>query len=314
VWANNAGDQTSQPEAYGSSTVTLTGGCASARLSPPSASVTAGSVVHFTASSTGCSSPQYEYWVQYTDGSWHMLRAFASDPTWDWNTTGLAQGAYSIHVWANNTGDPTSQPEAYGSSTVTLAGGCTSASLAPASPTQEAASTVQFTASASGCGSPLYEYWVQYLDASWHMLRAYSSDPTWAWSTAGLAPGVYAVHVWTIQNGESTSTLDAWAGSTVTLTGCTSSSLTTSSTSVSAGASVTFTATGAGCSAPAYEFWLQDPGGAWHLVQGFSSSNTFVWNTSGWSAGTYNIHVWVNQQGADTGAPESWAGATVAVS
>ena len=146
------------------------------------------------------------------------------------------------------------------------------------------------------------------------MLRAYSSDPTLAWSTSGLAPGAYAVHVRAIQNGESTSTLDAFGSSTVTLTGCASASLTASPSSVSGGGSITFTATGSGCSVPSYEFWLQDPGGSWHLMQGFSSANTWTWNTAGWAAGTYNVHVWVNQQGADTGSPESWGGATVTVS
>ena len=314
VWANNVGDQTSSAEAWAGSTVTLTGGCASASLAPASTSVTAGSIVHFTAGSTGCASPQYEYWVQYTDTTWHMLRAFSTDPTWDWNTTGLALGVYAVHVWANNAGDPTSSPEAWAGSTVTLSGGCTSASLAPASPTQEVGSTVNFTAGASGCAGPLFEYWVQYLDGSWHMLRAYSSDPTFAWNTSGFAPGAYAVHVWAIQNGESTSTLDAFGSSTVKLTGCTSASVTASSSTATGGASVTFTASGSGCSAPVYEFWLQDPVGTWHLMQAFSSANTWTWNTSGWATGTYNMHVWVNQQGADTGSPESWAGATVTVS
>jgi hypothetical protein len=313
VWANNLGDGTSTWEASGSSSVTLIGGCTAASLTPSSASVTVGSIVNFTASASGCPNPQYEYWIQYVDGTWHMVRAFSTDPTFGWNTSGLALGVYTIEVWANNVGDATSTWEAFGSSKVTLTGGCTSASLAPARPTQEVGSTVQFTASASGCASPQFEYWVQYVDGTWHMLRAFSSDPTWAWNSAGLRPGVYNVYVWAIQSGDPTSTWEANASSTVTLTGCASATLIASSSSVSGGTSVTFTASAAGCSAPVYEFWLQDPGGSYHLMQGFSTSSTWVWNTSGWAAGTYNVTVWVDQQGADTSTWETYGSASVTV-
>jgi hypothetical protein len=313
VWANNLGDGTSTWEASGSSSVTLIGGCTAASLTPSSASVTVGSIVNFTAGASGCPNPQYEYWIQYVDGTWHMVRAFSTDPTFGWNTSGLALGVYTIEVWANNVGDATSTWEAFGSSKVTLTGGCTSASLAPARPTQEVGSTVQFTASASGCASPQFEYWVQYVDGTWHMLRAFSSDPTWAWNSAGLRPGVYSVYVWAIQSGDPTSTWEANASSTVTLTGCASATLIASSSSVSGGTSVTFTASAAGCSAPVYEFWLQDPGGSYHLMQGFSTSSTWVWNTSGWAPGTYNVTVWVDQQGADTSTWETYGSASVTV-
>src|SRR4029077_14027898 len=115
--------------------------CSSAALSPQNATHEAATTVHFTASSTGCSAPQYEYWVQYLDGSWNMLRAFSADPTWDWNTAGLAPGVFTIHVWANETGNSTALAEAIGSSTVTLTG-CTSAALSPSSTTATLGSTV----------------------------------------------------------------------------------------------------------------------------------------------------------------------------
>jgi hypothetical protein len=269
--------------------------------------------VHFIASSTGCSAPQYEYWVQYLDGTWHMLRTFSTDPTWDWVTTGLGGGTYTIHVWANQTGDSTATWEAYGSSTVTLVA-CVSASLSPASVTQEVASTVHFTASSSGCSAPQYEYWVQYLDASWHMLRGFSTDPTWNWVTSGLAPGTYTVHVWANQTGDSTATWEAYGSSTVTLTGCTSASLSPSSVSAPAGTSVTFTASSTGCTAPVYQFWLQDTTGKWQIMQPFSTSNTWVFNTTGWPKGVYNIHVWANQQGADQSTWEGNGAATLTLS
>jgi hypothetical protein len=314
VWANNAGDGTSTWEASASGKVTVTGGaCTGATLAPASTSQPVGSIVHFTAGATGCPNPQFSYWVQYLDGTWHNARAFSTDPTFDWNTAGLTPGSYPVTVWANQVGDPTSTWEAYASSTVTLTGGCTGASLAPSSTTVQVASTIQFTASATGCPNPQFEYWVQYLDGTWHMVRAFSADPTFGWNTAGLGTGVYSVHVWAIQAGDSTSTWEAYGASTVTLGGCTSASLTASSASISSGGSITFTATASGCSSAVYEFWLQDPGGAYHLMQAFSSSSTWVWNTTGSQPGTYHVIVWANQQGADTSTWETYATATVTV-
>ena len=214
-----------------------------------------------------------------------------------------------MHVWANQVGDPTNTWEAFASSTVTLAG-CSSAGIAPASVTQEVATTVSFTAGSAGCATPQYQYWVQFLDGSWQMQRPFSTDPHWVWNTAGLKPGVYTVHAWANQVGDSTATWEAIGSSTVTLTGCASAALSPASGSSSAGGVIAFTATSTGCSLPVYEFWLQDPSGNWQMVQGFSTSNTWQWNTAGWPRGNYSIHVWANQQGADTNALETFGGAS----
>ena len=310
VWANNAGNPTVTYEALGSSTVTLTG-CATAGIAPSNTTAQAGSIVHLTASSTGCANPQYEYWVQYLDGSWNMLRAFSTTPAWDWNTAGLGPGVYTVHVWANNVGDSTAAFEAVGSSTVTLTGGCVTASIAPSSTSAPAASIVHLVASSTGCANPQYEYWVQYLDGTWHALRPFSTSPAWDWNTAGLAPGVYSVHVWANNVGDQTTTWEANGSATVTLTGCTSASLSPASVTVSIGTTVTLTASSTGCPSPVYEFWLQDTTGAWQMVQAFSTSNTWVWNTTGWARGTYNVHVWANEQGADTTTWEANGAGTI---
>jgi hypothetical protein len=121
VWANQAGDSTATLEAYGSSTVTLTG-CGSAALSPASGSSAVGAKITFTASSTGCGpNPVYEFWLQYPGGSWYLLQKFAPGvTTWQWNTAGYPKGNYVVHVWANNQGSDYSTLETYGNATYTL--------------------------------------------------------------------------------------------------------------------------------------------------------------------------------------------------
>jgi polyvinyl alcohol dehydrogenase (cytochrome) len=291
------------PTSSGLKAFNLLHGCATASLAPPAPSQPAGSAVAFTASSTGCGIPLYEYWVQLLTGNWYLKRGFSSDPTWSWDTTGLTPGTYTVHVWANQSGDSTARFEALGSATVTLTG-CTVASLSPPTPSQPAGSKVAFTASSSGCPNPIYEYWVQLLNGTWYLKRAFSTDPTWSWNTTGLRPGAYTVHAWANQQGASTARLEATGSSDVTLTGCTSATLSPATGTSRVGASITFTATSSGCPDPVYEFWLQWVNGTWHRMTGFGGPS-WTWNTrSGYSKGTYHIHVWANQQGAFTGAFE----------
>src|SRR5437899_8224037 len=57
------------------------------------------------------------------------------------------------------------------------------------------------------------------------------------------------------------------------------------------GSPVAVTGGSTGCPNPSYEFWVQPPGGAWSLQQGWGGSN-FNWTTSGKAAGTYQVGVW----------------------
>jgi hypothetical protein len=95
--------------------------CTSANVSPFSSSAPAGVVVTLKASADGCSNPRYQFYVQYPAGIWHLIQPWAGSSV-SWNTSGLAPGIYTVHGWANQTGNPTKTWEAYGSGTVTLTG------------------------------------------------------------------------------------------------------------------------------------------------------------------------------------------------
>ena len=73
-------------------------------------------------------------------------------------------------------------------------------------------------------------------------------------------------------------------------------------TAATVGTTVTVTGsasgTGAGCTAPQYQFWLLPPGGTWSVVQPYSSTATYGWNTSGLPAGTYRFSVWARETGS----------------
>jgi PQQ-like domain len=79
------------------------------------------------------------------------------------------------------------------------------------------------------------------------------------------------------------------------LGGCRSVSGSASPTSTaSVGTTVTVTATASGCQNPLYQFWLLAPGaGAYQMVQAYSATRTFAWNTTGLAPGSYRFSIWV---------------------
>jgi hypothetical protein len=119
AWANQQGAATTL-EVYGQSIVTLFAPCSSAALSPASGSVTVGGSVTFSASSSGCVNPTYEFWLLDPAGTWHLEQAFGYGYRWTWNTAGWQKGTYTIHVWANQVGVNATVHEAIGSATYTL--------------------------------------------------------------------------------------------------------------------------------------------------------------------------------------------------
>jgi hypothetical protein len=306
VTASNPDGQSSRQSNY----VIAGPHCSSAGLTSSLASPQMlGTRIALSATSADCPNPQYKFFIQDPSGMWTLARSFGG-ATWNWDTFLLKPGTYTARVWASQTGD--TAREAFADVTFSLVEPppCTSASLSPATASQPAGSTFRFTASATGCPIPTYEYWVQNPKGVWSMLRTFSLSAVWDWNTTGLAPGNYVVHVWANHPGHPTTYLEVVAESRVTLAGCTSATLSPASGSSAVGTSIKFTATSSGCPNPVYEFWLQWINGTWHRMTDFGGP-TWTWKTgSTYAKGTYHIHVWANQQGAYTGAFETFGSST----
>jgi spore germination protein YaaH len=272
-----------------------------------------GAVIQFAATATGCSAPRYEFWLGYPNGTWVMKRAWGG-AAWSWDSTGAPVGTYSIHVWANQSGDPTATWQTYAEQTFTLAvlPPCDTAGVSPSTASQAVGTSITFTATSTGCGTPAYEYWLQDPSGSWTVKRRFSTNPAWTWSSSGLVPGTYTVHVWANQYGDSEARWEAYGSSTVTLTGCTSASVTPSSPVVSPGTAVNFTATSVGCASPLYEYWIQYPNGTWYRKRGWGGP-AYSWATTGLATGTYTVHVWANQQGGSMARWQAYGSTTVSI-
>jgi hypothetical protein len=317
VWARDSGSTGTScgslgcEDAYFPGTAyTLSSPCTSVTDSaaPPTPRLS-GTAVTFTASASGCPHPLYQFWILAPGHSWQVVQPYSSTATFSWNTGGLPAGSYLYTVWARDSGSTGTScgslgcEDAYFPGTgYTLGAGCSSvtASAAPASP-QLSGAAVTFTASAVGCPHPLYQFWILAPGRSWQVLQAYSTSATFAWHTSGLPAGSYLYTVWSRDsgsNGTSCGSLgceDAYfPGTAYTLSSaCTSVSVTAGPASPQAsGAKVTFTAVASGCTRPLYQFWILAPGHAWQVVQAYSTTPTFTWNTSGLPAGSYLYTVW----------------------
>ncbi|HEV2415713.1 MAG TPA: glycosyl hydrolase family 18 protein [Candidatus Dormibacteraeota bacterium] len=211
VWVKDAssyglqGNASGRWDAYDASVYyTLTPGCPSVGESAsPAGGAQAGAPVNFTASTTGCPNPLYEFWVLAPGAtSYTLAQAYSTTPTLAWPTSTLASGTYRINVWvrdASSTGvyaNSSGRWDAYNASLYyTINPTCSAVSETASATTVVHGTTVTVTAGARGCVSPLYEFWVLAPGATLYTLvQAYSSSPVLSLSTA--SSGTYRINVW----------------------------------------------------------------------------------------------------------------------
>jgi hypothetical protein len=290
-------------------------GCSSVTLSaaPPTSAPT-GTTVMLTAAASGpnCVSPQYQYWMRPAAGAWTMLADYSSSSTYNWTSTTVPGGYFlSVHARALASSAPFESlatiPYTLTSTICTLV----SASAAPPSP-QPVGTGVTITASGSGCPNPRYQFWLLPPGGTWTISQPYSSSGTFNWTTTGLTAGTWRWSVW-VRDAASSNSYDVYYGGTayvLTTTACTSVTASAAPASPQlAGTPVTITASASGCPNPRYQFWTLAPGGAWTIVQPYSPSATFNWNTSP-PAGTYRYSVWFRDASSAAGYDTYFPGTT----
>jgi hypothetical protein len=307
VWVRDASSAASYDSYFPGTPYTLTSPCTSVTASATPASPQAGGTpVTITASASGCSGALYEFWMLTPGGSWTIAQAYSTSITFNWTTTGLPSGTYTYSVWVRN-GVSTASYDAYfpGAAYKLTATPCASvtASAAPASP-QAAGTPVTITASASGCPSPRYEFWMLGQGATtWQLVQGYSASASYNWNSTGSLAGTTLFSVW-IRDASSTAAYDAYGNTPYTITTGTCASVTASAAPASPqahGTTVTITASASGCANPRYELWILAPGGNWTIAQVYSSNGTLTWATTGLPAGTYRYSVWARDASSAAG-------------
>jgi len=172
--------------------------CATMTATPtPATPANVGTPVTINASAQGCPNPLFEFWLLPPGGTWTPAQSYSTNATFNWNTAGRASGAYRFSVWARDAGSPNSY-DSFSAFPYTLATApCTAmtATPAPASPTVRG-TTVTVTGAATGCPSPLYEFWMLMPGGSWTLVQPYSPSAALTWNTTGWPAGVYRFSVW----------------------------------------------------------------------------------------------------------------------
>jgi hypothetical protein len=301
VWVRSTGS-TAGYESWWLGTYILTlGTCTSTQamtlaLSP----VTPPAPVPFTGSASGCTNPEFRFWVEAPGGAWTLKRDYGS-ANWTWDTTGLATGTYQIGIWARQIGSANAY-DAYNFATMVLApfGTCI-AKIGPGAASPQAPGTnISVFGSSNNCTTPSYQFLLMSPSGVWTVTQPFSTNATWLWVTTGLPAGTYQLGVWVKQAG-STRKYDAYAITVFTLkvNTCTSTTLTPSAASPQvAGTTIIWTATSTGCSAPRYEIWeLVPPSTTWVSKGPYAAGTTNVWSTVV-QAGPYQWGVWARQNGS----------------
>ncbi len=110
VWVKDSSSTTTTYDTWKGGTFAITGGaaptCTMATLSAtPASPQTAGTAVTLNAGTSGCTSPQYEFWMLPPGGGWTLVQSYAASAllttpsAYAWNTTGALAGVYQFEVW-----------------------------------------------------------------------------------------------------------------------------------------------------------------------------------------------------------------------
>ena len=272
--------------------------------------VAAGTAVTWTVTAGGGAPPyQYQFRVWDSTVGWRTVQMYSTTSTFTWAPahTGTYQVEASIlDAGSTAAADATVQSAQFA---VTAAPAVTVSSFtADHTFPVDSGTSVTWTATANGGVAPLqyrfvvYDPWV-----GWISLQEWGSSNTVTWTP--LHPATYDLQVW-VRAAGSTAAYDAWLGSgdvgVNSMPGHLVSVTSDSQSPIAPGTVVTWKAVAAGGTAPIeYEFWLfQQSTATWTLVQTYGSSSTWTW-TAPSTSDTYQVQVWVRDQGFP-GQYESW--------
>jgi hypothetical protein len=282
------------------------GACTSANVTaaPASPSIVGTATVTLTGTATGCTHPEFQFYVQPPGGAFAATGAYipwngTNTTNFTWATAGLAPGIYGIGVWARNSGS-TAAYDVFAIGTYTLTGNCNVVTIADSLNPSAPGAAVTWTATAGGCPGAVFK-WLALAPggSAWVVIQDYPSSGTgnqykWlAGATNASTQGIYQIGVWAKQAG-SASAYDTYAIAThVLLASCATAAISAAPASPQAAGTITVSATAAGCTGPLFEFWVLSPGGGWVSQGAFSTTATLSFDANGAARGQYRFGVWV---------------------
>jgi hypothetical protein len=166
---------------------------------------------------------------------------------------------------------------------------------------------VTVTAAAHGGIGPFeYQFWLKDTSGSYTLVQPFSSTATWSWNSAGNPAGIYSVAAQVKTAGTAPPNgFDSENVVSITVAPPalqTMDIVTTPNGPQVAGAPVAVAATNVsgGSGSYQFQFWLKDTAGVYTLVQPFSASNVWNWNTVGLAPGVYSVAVQAKSVGSSS--------------
>ncbi|MCY2990966.1 MAG: calcium-binding protein [Planctomycetota bacterium] len=228
---------------------------------------------------------EYRFRIRAETEAWRVVREYASDPAWQWNTAAATAAKYYVGVEVRTAGSQVSRDAVTDLSLAVLAPSSGVRLTSPPSGRVAPGSMLEFRAAGQGgTGAYEYRYWFRARAGVWTIVRDYSSQPTWQWYTDGVTSDVYYVGV-EVRTAGSSSTRDGVTDVTLIvspLAPATGIELSADRTGrIPPGSTVTFTAQGqGGTEAYEYRFWLRSRSGDSSIVREYSTDATWRWDTS----------------------------------
>lgn len=272
-----------------------------------------GTVIEWAASPS-CDlgdTPVYEFYHRPPDGAWELVRAYDTEASFSWDSTGEIEGEHRFQVWVKDV-ESESAYTAYSGRTFVLgsfdACGPATVTADPPSPTP-AGENLRLSLSAD-CGSNQPDFRLEYQTDSgaWESAEGWDPSTSRFVSSASLQPGVNQFRVSTRPYLGPRTGADTTVGyQHEVLAGCTNVTLGASPPQqvVLPGTSVVLEANATCGGTAEYQFWLQAPGAEWVEAQPYGVSNTWTFDTEGLAGGEHRLQVWVRNQGRSA-VYEAW--------
>jgi IPT/TIG domain len=199
--------------------------CTAATISgSPASPQVSGTPIVFTAGSSSCLKPLFEFWLRTDTTPWQMIQAFSTKNTYNWDSTGAPTGNVFFGVWVKDASSSTSNFDTNASTTYVMSQPACSAvtiTAVPSTVVHGSGTHSTITGAASGCTNStgqLYEFWMRTSTTAWVIVQSYSTTATYDWNSTGAPVGTVFFGVWAKDKKSPTTTFDANASTTVSVT------------------------------------------------------------------------------------------------
>jgi hypothetical protein len=272
-----------------------------------------GAVIEWTAS-PACDvgdTPVYEFYQQPPGGSWQLVRAYDTDASFTWDSSGEVEGQHRFQVWVKDI-ESDSAYTAYSGRTFVLGSfdscGPATVTADPPSPSPAGERVVLHMTADCGANRPEFLLERQVESGAWDTLGTWTTSDSAYLGGLTNEPGVKTFRISTRPYlGPRTGADATVAYQHEIIGGCTGITVdsTPSQSLITPGTPVVFEADATCGGTAEYQFWLQAPGSGWVEAQPYGTSSSWTFDTQGLAGGQYRVQVWARNQGRSA-AYEVW--------